>query len=59
MGSAFGPYENEFSPKSIFNQFGTYGSEFYSQSPFNEFTSTPPKVFINGTLYGHLTVIDF
>jgi len=55
----FGPYGNEFSPKSIFNEFGTYGSEFSSQSPFNEFTSTPPRIFVNGTLYGYLTVNDF
>ena len=55
----FGPYGNEFSPKSIFNEFGTYGSEFSSQSPFNEFTSTPPKIFVNGALYGQLTVNEF
>jgi glutaredoxin-related protein len=52
----FGPYGNEFSPKSIFNEFGTYGSEFSSLSPFNKFTSTPPKIFVDGQFYGHLTV---
>lgn len=55
----FGPYGNEFSPKSIFNEFGTYGSEFSSQSPFNEFSTTPPKIFVNGDLYGFLTINDF
>jgi hypothetical protein len=51
----FGPYGNEFSPKSIFNEFGTYGNEFSTLSPFNEFSSTPPKIFVNGQLYGYLT----
>jgi hypothetical protein len=55
----FGPYGNQFSPKSIFNEFGTYGSEFSSQSPNNEFASTPPKIYVNGKLYGYLTVNEF
>jgi len=55
----FGPYGSPFSPKSIFNEFGTYGSEFSTQSPFNEFTSRPPKIFVSGKLYGHLTANEF
>lgn len=55
----FGPYGNEFSPKSIFNEFGNYGGKFSTQSPFNEFSSTPPKIFVNGQLFGFLTVNEF
>lgn len=55
----FGPYGSEFSPTSIFNQFGTYGSEFSVLSPFNEFSSSPPKIFVNGQLYGYLTENEF
>jgi len=55
----FGPYGNEFSPESIFNGFGTYGSEFSIQSPFNEYSNTPPKIIVNGKLYGLLTVNEF
>ena len=55
----FGPYGSEFSSTSIFNEFSNYGSEFSSLSPNNEFSSTPPKIFINGKLYGYLTVNEF
>lgn len=55
----YGPYGNEYSPKSIFNQYGIYGGEFSIQSPFNEYTTTPPKIFINGNLYGYLTVNNY
>lgn len=55
----FGPYGSEFSPKSVFNEFGNYGSEFSALSPFNEFSSTPPKIFVNGQLYGYLTESEF
>ncbi|WP_109699670.1 hypothetical protein [Chitinophaga deserti] len=51
----FGPFGSEFSPTSIFNEFGTYGSEFSGMSPFNEFSSTPPRIYVNGKLYGYLT----
>jgi hypothetical protein len=55
----FGPYGSEFSPKSIFNEFGRYGGEFSTQSPFNEFSSSPPKIYVKGQFYGHLTVNEF
>lgn len=55
----FGPYGSEFSPTSIFNNFGNYGGEFSALSPFNEFSSTPPKIFINGEMYGFLTENKF
>jgi hypothetical protein len=55
----FGPYGSEFSPTSVFNEFGNYGSEFSALSPFNEFSSTPPKIFVNGQLYGYLTENEF
>ncbi len=55
----FGPYGSEFSQTSIFNQFSPYGSEFSALSPFNEFTRTPPKIYVNGKLYGLLTVNEF
>lgn len=49
------PYGNEYSPTSIFNEFGDYGSEFSTLSPFNQFSSTPPRIFVKGKLYGYLT----
>jgi len=51
----YGPYGNEYSPTSIFNKYGTYGGEFSMKSPFNEYSSTPPKIFVDGQLYGYLT----
>lgn len=55
----YGPYGSEYSPTSIFNEYGNYGSEFSALSPFNEYSSTPPKIFINGQLYGYLTENEF
>jgi uncharacterized protein YjdB len=52
----FGTYGSQFSPLSINNEFGTYGSKFAPLSPFNAFTSTPPRLFRNGTALAYLTV---
>ncbi|QEC52154.1 hypothetical protein [Anseongella ginsenosidimutans] len=50
-----GPYGNEYSPTSVFNKFGDYGNGFSSLSAFNPFSPTPPKIFVDGKLYGYLT----
>jgi len=57
--NTYGPYGSEFSQTSIFNKFSPYGSEFSALSPFNQFSQTPPKIYLNGKLYGHLTVNKF
>lgn len=55
----FGPFGSQFSQTSIFNQFCPYGGEFSQYSPFNHFSQTPPKIYLNGRLVGHLTVNEF
>jgi len=51
----YGNYGSEYSTTSIFNSYGSYGSPYSSYSPYNEFTSVPPKIFLKGTFWGHLT----
>jgi len=50
-----GPYGNPYSPTSIFNKFSEYGNGFSRLSPFNPYSKTPPRIFIDGELYGYLT----
>ncbi len=52
----FGTYGSEFSSESIWNKYGDYGSKYSTYSAFNPYTSTPPKIYKNGTHIGYLTV---
>jgi hypothetical protein len=51
----FVSYGSKFSSTSIFSQFCQYGGQISIYSPFYEFSSNPPKIFVNGQIYGYLT----
>lgn len=59
LANPFGLYGSAFNSLSIWNRFGPYGSEFSLNSAYNDFTTTPPALFIGGTLWGYVTENQF
>lgn len=55
----YGQYGSQFSTTSIINSFSVYGSPYSALSPNNPFTTTPPKIYLRGQLWGLLTVNGF
>ena len=55
----FGQYGSQFSATSINNSFSVYGSPYSALSPNNPFTTTPPRIYLRGQLWGTLTVNGF
>lgn len=51
----YGPYGSQYSNTSIFNPYSPYGSQYGSYSINNPYCTTPPKLYINGQLRGHVT----
>jgi hypothetical protein len=51
----YGTYGSPYNRLSVRNNYGTYGSPYSSYSANNEYTSTPPKVYKNGSLIAYLT----
>ncbi len=56
MFNNYSNYGSRYSSTSIFNPYSNYGSKYSSLSPINPYTSTPPKIFINGSYFGRLTI---
>ena len=52
----WGQYGSQFSATSINNEFSVYGSPYSALSPNNPFSTTPPKIYLRGHLWGMLTI---
>lgn len=52
----YGPYGSRYSTTSIFNTYSQYGSPYGRYSVANPYCTTPPKLYINGGLVGHVSV---
>ncbi len=59
ISNPYGIYGSHYSAKSIHNEYSIYGSRFSALSPYNQYTSTPPKIYLNGHLWGVLTTNGF
>ena len=55
----YGPYGSAYSATSIFNHYCPYGGQFGRFSPENPYTTTPPKLFINGSEIGRVSANSF
>ena len=53
--NSYGTYGSSLGSLSVRNVFGSYGSSFSIYSANNSYTSTPPRIFKNGSLIAHLT----
>jgi hypothetical protein len=51
----YGPYGSRYSSTSIFNPYSPYGSQYGQFSINNPYCSTPPKLFIQGQFFGHVS----
>lgn len=51
----YSPYGSPYSSTSIFNPYSPYGSEYGAFSINNPYCGSPPKLFINGKIIGHVT----
>lgn len=51
----YGPFGSEYSSTSIFNEYSPYGSPFGQFSLNNQYSTVPPKLFIDGHFFGHVT----
>lgn len=52
----YGTYGSRYSSTSIFNQYSQYGSKYGSFSINNAYCNVPPRLFINGSFVGHVSV---
>ena len=52
----YGNYGSKYSSTSIFNDYSEYGGKYSSKSPFNKYATEPPKIFLNNSFHGYLTV---
>lgn len=59
ISNIYGIYGSQYSATSIHNQYSVYGSVYSALSPNNPYTSTPPKIYLRGRLWGVLTVNSF
>jgi hypothetical protein len=55
----YGPFGSQYSNTSIFNKYSPYGSEYGSYSINNPYCSTPPKLFLNGSLFAHISANQY
>lgn len=51
----YGPYGSQYSQTSIFNKYSEYGSQYGQYSLNNPYCSVPPKLFINGKFFYHVS----
>lgn len=52
----YGPFGSKYSPTSIFNKYSDYGSRYGNNSVNNPYCATPPRLVINGKVFGFVTV---
>jgi len=55
----YGLYGSKYGIHSIWNDYGLYGGKYSINSPFNPYSISPPKIFINGSEVGKLSVNNY
>lgn len=59
INNKYGNYGSRYSATSIFNEYGNYGGQYSAMSPFNPYSNTPPKLYIDKSFAGYLTVNSY